>query len=126
MHAAVFTHSVVAHRNIVAMLHTAGFVVCQFSGSTEASKRHDAIREFQESGERREGVAKVFVVTIKTGSVGITLTAASRVYLMEPCLDPGAPTPRAAWSLPGTCAQLTMHSVAMAPTSTARPSLTAT
>ena len=98
MHAVVFTHSVVSHRNIVAMLRGSNFVVSEFSGTTAANKRHDAIREFQESGARRERVAKVFVVTIKTGSVGITLTAASRVYLMEPlastlpprCRLPGA------------------------------------
>ena len=89
MHAVVFTHLVVSHRNIVEMLHAAGFVVCEFSGTTGASKRHDAIREFQESGQKQDRVAKVFVVTIKTGSAGITLTAASRVYLMEPCFDPG-------------------------------------
>ena len=89
MHAVVFTHLVVSHRNIVAMLKDAGFVVCEFSGTTAADKRHDAIRDFQESGQKQNGVAKVFVVTIKTGSVGITLTAASRVYLMEPCFDPG-------------------------------------
>lgn len=28
------------------------------------------------------------MVTLRSGSVGITLTAASRVYLLEPCLDP--------------------------------------
>ena len=28
------------------------------------------------------------VITMKTGTVGITLTAATRVYLMEPSLDP--------------------------------------
>ena len=33
-------------------------------------------------------VAKVFVATMRVGNVGITLTAASCVYLMEPCLDP--------------------------------------
>ena len=33
-------------------------------------------------------VAKVFVATMRVGNVGITLTAASRVYLIEPCLDP--------------------------------------
>ena len=30
------------------------------------------------------------MVTIKTGAVGITLTAATRVYLLEPCYDPAA------------------------------------
>ena len=48
------------------------------------SYRHDSIRQFQ----RAEKVPKVFVLTMKAGSCGITLTAATRVYLMEPCLDP--------------------------------------
>ena len=30
----------------------------------------------------------VLVTTIKIGNVGVTLTAATRVYLMEPCLHP--------------------------------------
>lgn len=33
-------------------------------------------------------MAKVFVVTVKTGAVGITLTAATRCYLFEPAFDP--------------------------------------
>ena len=31
---------------------------------------------------------KVFVITIKAGAMGITLTAASAVFLMEPAIDP--------------------------------------
>ena len=61
-----------------------------------ADERHRTIRSFQESaqastakGSKRPKVAaKVFVATMKVGNVGITLTAATRVYLMEPCLDP--------------------------------------
>ena len=34
--------------------------------------------------------AYVFVVTVMTAAVGITLTAATRVYLMEPLSDPAA------------------------------------
>ena len=30
----------------------------------------------------------MFVITLRSGNVGITLTAASRVYLLEPSLDP--------------------------------------
>jgi hypothetical protein len=41
-------------------------------------QRHRYIREFQESEPR----AKIFVVTLKTGSVGVTLTAATRVYVV--------------------------------------------
>ena len=75
---------------VVEMLKREKFAVCQFTGATGASKRHQAIREFQASGEARAGVAKVFVATVKTGAVGITLTAATRVYLLEPAFDPAA------------------------------------
>ena len=75
---------------VVEMLKNQNFAVCQFTGATDAKQRHQAIREFQASGEARAGVAKVFVVTVKTGAVGITLTAATRVYLLEPALDPAA------------------------------------
>ena len=90
-HAVVFTHHVASHKAVATMLEAAGgFGVCGFMGSTSAEKRHQTIREFQASGENRTGGAKVFVVTIKTGAVGITLTAATRVYLLEPCYDPAA------------------------------------
>jgi SNF2 family DNA or RNA helicase len=90
MHAVVFTTCVSAHRTVVAMLRDDRFAICEFSGTTQAVKRHEAIRNFQDTAEAKGGspVAKVFVITIKTGSVGITLTAATRVYLLEPALDP--------------------------------------
>ena len=47
-------------------------------------QRHNDVRKFQEE----EPVAKLLVATIKTGSVGLTLTAATRVFLMEPCIEP--------------------------------------
>ena len=56
----------------------------EIAGSTDVKVRHKAIRDFQASEPR----PKVFVLTMKTGSCGITLTAATRVYLMEPCIDP--------------------------------------
>ena len=88
MHAVVFTHVAVTHLSIVAMLRLSGFHVCEFSGATKIEDRHQTIRDFQASGEARKKEAKVFVITMKTGAVGITLTAATRVYLMEPSLDP--------------------------------------
>ena len=58
--------------------------------------RHATIREFQASIDQvqagaavaEEPEAKIFLATTKVGNVGITLTAATRVYLFEPCLDP--------------------------------------
>jgi SNF2 family DNA or RNA helicase len=57
--------------------------VHSFDGSTRADRRDQAIQEFQSNTSR----AAAFVITIRSGSVGITLTTASRVYLMEPCID---------------------------------------
>lgn len=89
MHAVVFTHHVCAYHVIKSRLSENGFSVCGFSGSTIPKDRHATIRSFQESVEaRKPGISKVFVATMKVGNVGITLTAATRVYLMEPCLDP--------------------------------------
>jgi len=59
--------------------------VYQFTGSTDSRKRDTAIRNFQNASSHRPAV---FAVTLRSGNVGITLTAASRVYLLEPCIDP--------------------------------------
>ena len=88
MHAVVFAHMPGAQYTIVSMLKASGFYVCHFTSSMIPRRRHEIICNFQKSGGTLGGVAKVFVITMKTGSVGITLTAASRVYLMEPCFDP--------------------------------------
>jgi hypothetical protein len=55
------------------------------SGATALAKRHGVIRSFQ----KEEKKAKVMVIAMRIGNCGITLTAATRVYLMEPCVDPG-------------------------------------
>jgi len=88
MHAVVFTHVAATHFSVVAMLRADHFHVCEFTGSTDIKLRHKTIRDFQASGQARTKEAKVFVITMRTGAVGITLTAATRVYLMEPSLDP--------------------------------------
>ena len=59
--------------------------IYQFSSKTAPPQRHKLIADFQES--TKPG-ARVFIVTYATAAVGITLTAASRVFLMEPSLDP--------------------------------------
>jgi SWI/SNF-related matrix-associated actin-dependent regulator of chromatin subfamily A3 len=60
------------------------FVVYAVSSDMSLKKRHESIRAFQREDKR----AKVFLVTMRIGNCGITLTAATRVYLMEPCVDP--------------------------------------
>lgn len=46
------------------------------------SRRAKSIDRFQTSDDVR-----VFLMTTKTASVGITLTAASHIYFLEPCMD---------------------------------------
>ena len=58
-----------------------GFIV------NEAAEKAGGCRFGAMFGKAKKG-AKVFVVTYATAAGGITLTAASRVYLMEPALDP--------------------------------------
>ena len=93
MHAVVFTHVAVTHLAVVEMLRADAFHVYEFSGATKITERHQSIRDFQASGQAKSGQAKVFVITMKTGAVGVTLTAATRVYLMAPVravrLQPG-------------------------------------
>ena len=48
---------------------------------------HTPCTDFQ--SEQNAGGARVFIVTYATAAVGITLTAANRVFLLEPCQDPG-------------------------------------
>ena len=84
MHVVVFTQSVAAHKRICQSVQRAGFTVYDISGGSNIKQRHQSIRDFQKA----ESKPKVFVLTMKTGNCGITLTAATRVYLMEPCIDP--------------------------------------
>ena len=64
------------------------FVVYEFNQRTAPVKRHKIIREFQNSAGRGD-YAAACIATYATAAVGVTLTAASRVYLFEPCLDAG-------------------------------------
>jgi SNF2 family DNA or RNA helicase len=81
----VYTQYVQVHTACVSGLMKDGFEVHQFDGSSGACQRDKAIRSFQNTASQRPAV---FVITLKSGNVGITLTAASRIYLLEPCLDP--------------------------------------
>jgi SNF2 family DNA or RNA helicase len=83
--AVVFTQFLDVHSACVRGLQGDGFDVYQFTGSSSTNQRDIAIRSFQDVSIPRPAV---FVITLRSGNVGITLTAASRVYLMEPNLDP--------------------------------------
>lgn len=54
-----------------------------FDGSTSAEDREKAVRSFQEDSSIR-----VFLISLKAGGVGLNLTAASYVYLVDPWWNP--------------------------------------
>jgi superfamily II DNA or RNA helicase len=88
LRAVVFTQYSNTHKQVVqALKQFFGIpVVYQITGSTSATNRDFAIRAFQ--GPKT--FPAVLVVTLRAGSVGMTLTAASSLYLMEPSIDPAA------------------------------------
>ena len=63
-------------------------IVCLLA---DPERRHRALRAFQNEQPASSASAskmKVFATTFATAAVGLTLTAASRVYLLESSLDP--------------------------------------
>ena len=54
-----------------------------FDGSTTAIDREKAIRNFQDNPEVR-----VFLISLKAGGVGLNLTAADYVYIVDPWWNP--------------------------------------
>lgn len=66
-------------------LRAAGFKVLRLDGSMNAKKRGEVIREF---GEKDESIPTILLASLKASGAGINLTAASRVYLLEPWWNP--------------------------------------
>lgn len=66
-------------------LKAAGFGVLRLDGSMNAKKRAEVIREF---GDRAEGSPNVLLASLKASCTGINLTAASRLYLVDPWWNP--------------------------------------
>ncbi|MBM3298662.1 MAG: SNF2 helicase associated domain-containing protein, partial [Deltaproteobacteria bacterium] len=54
-----------------------------FDGSTSAQEREKSIRHFQDDEEVR-----VFLISLKAGGVGLNLTAADYVYIVDPWWNP--------------------------------------
>jgi len=79
MHCVVFTNSNESHDLLVRKLFPK-YKICEFCGGDNSKKRDSAIRQFQQG--LTGGPATVFVVTMKACAVGITLTAATRCYLL--------------------------------------------
>jgi SWI/SNF-related matrix-associated actin-dependent regulator of chromatin subfamily A3 len=84
--AVVFTRSLDIHAACVKGLTDDSFEIFQFTGSSNSQKRDEAIHDFQNINSCRPSV---FIITLRAGNVSVTLTAASRVYLLEPFIDPG-------------------------------------
>ncbi|KAJ4751892.1 hypothetical protein LUZ62_086297 [Rhynchospora pubera] len=69
-----------------APLKAAGFGVLRLDGTMTAKKRSEVIKEFSRTGPR---APTILLASLKAAGTGINLTAASRVYLMEPWWNPG-------------------------------------
>ena len=54
-----------------------------FDGSTTATEREKAIQKFQNDEECR-----VFLISLKAGGIGLNLTAADYVYIVDPWWNP--------------------------------------
>lgn len=88
LRAVIFTQYTATHAAIVEKCKKDEFETFEFNGSSSATKRDRQIREFQATDDDNSSRPAVFVITLRAGSVGITLTAASHCFLMEPALDP--------------------------------------
>ena len=66
-----------------------GWKVYSLNSKTPPPQRHRTIREFQAAATDQH---EVCIATYQTAAVGITLTAASRVYFFEPCDDAATET----------------------------------
>jgi superfamily II DNA or RNA helicase len=62
-----------------------GIPYLYLDGSVAAEARRESVRRFQE-----EDSARVFLISLKAGGVGLTLTAADYVYLVDPWWNPAA------------------------------------
>ena len=85
--AIIFTQYDKVQELVVEALQGSGFQVFEFNKDTPPTKRHKIIKEFQE-GLVKDGIPKVCIATYHVAAVGVTLTAANRVFLMEPSPDP--------------------------------------
>ena len=62
-----------------------GIAYLYLDGGVPAEQRRESVQRFQESPDMR-----VFLISLKAGGVGLTLTAADYVYLVDPWWNPAA------------------------------------
>lgn len=67
-------------------LELAGIGYCYLDGSTSLEQRKQEVARFQEENSE----IKVFLISLKAGGVGLNLTAADYVYLVDPWWNPAA------------------------------------
>lgn len=67
------------------ILQTAGFKVLRLDGTMTANKRAQVIKQFGVVGD---DAPTILLASLKASGTGINLTAASRVYLLEPWWNP--------------------------------------
>ena len=84
----VFSHFRASLDRIRSALQDAGFTVYMLAGAS-GPQRHGMIRDFQTS-RPEDTTPRVFLVSTSIGAVGITLTAANLVVMMEPAMDPAS------------------------------------
>eukprot|EP01048_Picozoa_sp_COSAG05_P004013 COSAG05_NODE_201_length_14387_cov_59.959476_7_plen_2387_part_00 len=82
--AVIFTQFRSSHKNIVATLKENGITSVQIHGAMTQKARARALATFIEDPD-----VCCFCLSMRSGAVGLTLTAASRCFLMEPCVNEG-------------------------------------
>ncbi|XP_040283968.1 helicase-like transcription factor [Bufo bufo] len=68
-------------------LRESGFIFTRLDGSMPQKKRTEAIQSFQSTADDSP---TIILLSLKAGGVGLNLTAASRVFLMDPAWNPAA------------------------------------
>jgi SNF2 family DNA or RNA helicase len=81
--AIVFTSVMSSFKEFEAKLVERKIKYSKVTGAMDGMRRKRELENFQ----NRDDVF-VFLMTVRTGSVGLTLTAANYVFMLEPCLNP--------------------------------------
>jgi non-specific serine/threonine protein kinase len=86
------THKMLVFSQFTEMLHLIkdgleqkNISYCYLDGSVPAAKRAQQVQEFQTNAS-----VKVFLISLKAGGVGLNLTAADYVYIVDPWWNPAA------------------------------------
>jgi hypothetical protein len=83
--ALVFSQFTSMLKLVAATLDEKGIDYLYLDGATPATQRQALVKQFQESDDTR-----IFLISLKAGGVGLTLTAADYVYLIDPWWNPAA------------------------------------